>query len=322
MHITIRESGALTTVQDAGRYGYQGQGIPLSGAMSPLAMKMANILVGNPVNHPVIECIGTGPEIEFSGAVCFAVCGGSFRVFLNEQPIETNRTYRAEAADLLKIANAPRGRSCVIAFSADFVLPAVYGSWATDIKSGLGPNRGGKLQAGTVIELTEVRNTLPNMDRRFFPPETPDPGFTVLRVIEGPNAESFSEKGRRTFYENAFTVSLQSDKMGFRLEGPAIETVQGNDIISSGLCDGAIQVTPDAPIMMMKNHATTGGYAVIAAVISADFSKASQLMPGDRIRFRKVSLEEAQEALRKQNAYLLAAEREFSRKGILGIFRK
>ena len=141
-----------------------------------------------------------------------------------------------------------------------------------------------------------------------------------LRLIEGPDAAAFTEDGRQTFFSSVYTVSLQSDRMGFRLEGPKAETMKGNDILSAGIVRGAVQITPQQPILMMADHATTGGYTVIGTVISADLSKASQLIPGDRIRFRSTTMEEAQEALRKETEQLERLKDRLQPKGILQLF--
>lgn len=319
MFVKVKQAGALTTIQDAGRYGYQGMGIPVCGAMDQMAMKTANILAGNDENAPVIECIGFGPVLEFSGPVCFALSGGEFRVLLNEQPVEMNRAYQASAGDILKVTNSVKHRSCCIAFSGKIIAEEKFGSCSTDIKSGLGGIEGRKLKAGDMIGIADVREKLPNMKKRVIPSYLKDEDIHVLRVTEGPNEESFTEKGINTFYNSLYTVSPKSDRMGFRLDGETIETVKGNDILSAGIADGSVQITPAQPVLMMKDHAATGGYAVIAAVISADLPKASQLMPGDQIRFEKVSVEEAERLCREQNAYLREARRKLDKK-IFGLF--
>ncbi len=298
MFVKVKQSGALTTMQDAGRYGFQGQGIPVSGAMDPLAMKMANILVGNEENHPVIECIGIGPVLEFSDSVYFAVSGGNFKMQLNDEEIQINHLYKAMQGDVLKITYSASYRSCVIAFAADFDLHPVYGSYATDIKSGIGPYEGRKFKSGDVITLKNVKTKLPNEKKRILEDYPPKEAVTKIRVIPGPNEDAFTEEGIKTFYQSIYTVSPKSDKMGFRLDGETIETTGSNDILSAGIADGSIQITSQQPILMMKDHAATGGYPLIATVIRADFSKASKLMPGDQIQFEMVSIEDAQDAWR------------------------
>ena len=314
MVIKVKQPGSLTTVQDPGRYGFQGQGIPVSGVMDPMAIRRANLLVGNPPDHPVFECIGLGPVLEFTDAVFFAVCGGRFNLFLNDIPIETDRLYRARKDDVLKITYSPSYRSCVVAFGADFTYLPVYGSYASDIKSSIGPVPR-KLKAMETIELVNVRTRLPNTARRFLDPYPEKQEITQLRVIGGPNEESFTEEGIAAFYSSVYRISAKSDRMGFRLDGQIPETVRGNDILSAGIVTGAVQVTPSQPILMMADHAATGGYAVIASVITADLPLASQLMPSDAVRFVRVSVEEAQKALSEQNAYLAEKKKEFAGNG-------
>ena len=300
MHITVIQPGSRTTIQDTGRFGYEGSGIPVSGVLDPLAMMRANILVGNPIGHPVIECIGVGPVFSFSGDIVFAVTGGLFSLTLNGTPIETETAYQAHSGDELKVTYSRTHRSCCIALSGDFDIKPDLGSYSTDFKSSLGGLSGHALRKGDIIELKDVRSSVPRLAGRKLPLPEQKGETTVLRVIGGPNEDRFTEQGISSFYSSVYTVSVQSDRMGFRLDGDKIETVSGNDAISFGIVKGAIQVTPSQPILMMSDHATTGGYTVIAAVISSDLSKASQLVPGDRIRFEKISPEAAYEASRKQ----------------------
>ncbi len=321
MHIRVKQPGSMTTIQDRGRYGHQGQGIPVSGALDPLAMTRANLLVDNPETHPILECIGLGCVLEFDGAVCFAVCGGEFGVFLNERQIEVNRAYRAESGDVLKVTYAPASRCCCIAFSADFSLPGMYGSMSTDTRSRIGGVEGRKLKAGDVLELTGVRDRLSNMSSRRFEPYTHE-DVTELRVVEGPDEEAFTAEGKNAFYSSIYTVSQKSDRMGYRLEGPSVESVKGNDILSAGIVCGAVQIAPEQVILMMQDHATTGGYAVLCALISADLPKAAQLMPGAQVRFRRVSTEEAAEALEAQREDTERQKAKFGRRGVPGFFRR
>ena len=322
MYITVKQPGARTTIQDKGRYGHLGQGIPASGVMDPLAMRIANILVGNEEDHPVIECIGIGPVLEFSDAVYFAVCGGTFNVTLNNEPIRINTLYRSQAGDILKIGYSASYTSCVIAFAADFTEKPVYGSYATDLKSGIGPLGGRKLQINDRLELVNPRRNLANEEIRYFPPYAPKEETVKLRVIEGPNEEAFTEDGLQTFYRNVYTVSPRSDKMGLRMDGRKIETRSGNDILSAGIVTGAVQVTPKQPILMLKDHATTGGYPLIAVVIGADLSRASQLKGNDKVRFLKVTPEAAYQARQEMDEYLEAKKKEFARTGLAAWFAR
>ena len=312
MHITVRKPGALTTIQDQGRYGRQGQGIPSSGVLDPLAMRIANLIVGNDENHPVIECIGIGPELEFSGSVYFTVCGGSFRVFLNDEEITVNRLYRSRAGDVLKVTYAPHYNTCVIAFGADFDLAPVMGSLSTDVRSGIGPMQGKKLQAGDRLELINVRNRLKNENERSFPLYAEKEEITRLRVITGPNDDAFTGNGLGTFFGSLYTVSEKSDKMGLRLKGAHVETSEGNDILSAGIVTGAIQITPKQPILMLKDHATTGGYPIIGVVISADLSRAAQLKAFDKVQFVPVNMETAEKAMQEMNEYMDAKKTVFA----------
>ncbi|MBR2990119.1 MAG: biotin-dependent carboxyltransferase family protein [Solobacterium sp.] len=322
MYITVKQAGSLTSIQDDGRYRHQGEGIPVCGALDPLAMKTANILVGNPEDHPVLECIGSGPVLELSDGVCFAVCGGSFDVYLNDEPAAMYQVHRARAGDRLRIGYSSVQRSCCIAFSADYALEPVAGSYSTDFKGKTGGYEGRKLKSGDLLELIHVRSQLPYMEKRRTAGEPVPEDVVTLRVIEGPNEDRFTAEGIRTFYSSIHTVSAKSDRMGYRLEGPVIETVSGNDILSGGIVTGAIQVTPQQAIMMMADHATTGGYAVIATVIGADLGKAAQCMPGVKVRFVRTTVEEAQEAWKAQMRELQDLKASLKARGLVRLIYK
>ena len=184
-------------------------------------------------------------------------------------------------------------------------------------------NPGGrKLQINDRLELVNPRRNLANEEIRYFPPYAPKEETVKLRVIEGPNEEAFTEDGLQTFYRNVYTVSPRSDKMGLRMDGRKIETRSGNDILSAGIVTGAVQVTPKQPILMLKDHATTGGYPLIAVVIGADLSRASQLKGNDKVRFLKVTPEAAYQARQEMDEYLEAKKKEFARTGLAAWFAR
>ena len=313
--ITFRKKGMLTTVQDQGRIGYQRYGMPVCGAMDHYAMELANILVGNPRSEAVIEATVMGPTIVFDEAEIFAISGGDFGPTLNGQPIENDRAYLAEAGDILSLPLAKRGARAYIAFAGGLDLEEVMGSRSTFLKGGVGGLDGRAIRDGDEIGLRAPCDSLPDLEERFVPeillPALED--HVMVRFTYGPQDDLFSAIGKRTFAKSEYTLSDKSDRMGFRMDGPAVERAEGSDgnIISDGICFGAIQITNGQPIVMMADRQTTGGYPKLGCVITADLPLLAQLKAGDRVRFRPVSVAAAQAVYRRQRKALDDLEKRF-----------
>lgn len=292
--VQVQNGGLLTTIQDAGRYGYEHQGIPVSGAMDQTSMRLANILLGNMENEAVLECTMLGPELVFETDCLFAVTGADMQIQLNQTRLLPYHTCLGRKGDVLHLGCAANGVRSYIAFAGGICADQVLGSASTDMKCHIGGKNGRKLQAGDRLMLKAPKTELPAMYRRFEDMELQHREETMIRVIAGPQDDYFTEKGLRTFYSETYQIMQESDRMGYRLSGAAIENKSGVDIVSDGITFGSIQITASGkPIIMMADHQTTGGYAKIATVISADLPILAQLMPGDRVRFEAVTLKEA-----------------------------
>ena len=306
--ITFTQGGMLTTVQDLGRIGYQRYGMPVCGAMDRFAMELANILVGNLREEAVIEATVMGPTILFGEPEIFAITGGDFHPALNGQPIDNNRAYPARAGDVLSLPMAKQGARAYIAFAGGLSIEEVMGSRSTFLKGGVGGFEGRPVREGDRIGLRAPVGYLPDLEGRAVPE-----GMLIAlsdrvtaRFTYGPQDELFSAAGKRTFTISEYALSDRSDRMGFRLDGPAVERSAGSDgnIISDGVCFGAIQITDGQPIVMMADRQTTGGYPKLGCVISADLPRLAQLKVGDRVRFRPVSVAAAQAVYRRQRRSL------------------
>ena len=242
--ITFQKKGLLTTVQDLGRIGYQRYGMPVCGAMDHYAMELANILVGNPRGEAVIEATVLGPTLVFGEAEVFAITGGDFGPTLNGQPIENDRAYLAEAGDTLALPMAKAGARAYIAFAGGLDLEEVMGSRSTFLKGGVGGFQGRAIKEGDEIGLRAPCEDLPDLEDRAVPEKLLPPlqDHVTVRFTYGPQDDLFSAAGKRTFAASEYTLSDKSDRMGFRLDGPAVERAAGSDgnIISDGICFGAI----------------------------------------------------------------------------------
>jgi biotin-dependent carboxylase-like uncharacterized protein len=295
--------GLFTTVQDCGRWGHQAQGVPVSGAMDVCSHRRANLLVGNAPDAATLEVTLTGPHVEFVEAAVFAVCGGEFRLSLDEGPVPMNAAVAAGRGSCLRFRDRMKGARAYLAVAGGVDVPLVLGSRSTHVVTRMGGYEGRALRAGDVLPLKKAPGAFLNgpvaRSKRLPEPFSLPGGGARVRVIAGELIDQLA--GRR------FTVSSQSDRMGYRLEGLAVPGARAGsaELISSPVPVGAVQIPPAGqPILLMADHATSGGYAVAATVISADLPLAGQLAPGDWIEFSPCSLEEADAALRALEAPL------------------
>lgn len=308
MGFIVEKSGALTTIQDKGRYGMQQYGVNVSGAMDLRSMQIANILVGNAPGEAVLEATLLGPGLRFTSDTVIAVTGGDLGLRLNGVFAPVYRAISIKNGDILDFTQLKSGCRAYIAFAGGLDIPEVFGSKSTNLRSGFGGYRGRALKAGDTVEFQSAVSALNGLERRRVEPEQFQNKKAVIRVIRGPQDDYFTEEGYRTFFTGTYRQTLTSDRQGTRLEGPVIQHSQkGNTIISDGVAAGSIQVPPNGlPIIMLADRQTVGGYAKIATVISVDQPLLAQLCPGAEIVFQEVTVEEAQRLYRAESASLRA----------------
>jgi len=300
---TVVNPGLLSTVQDLGRTGYRAFGMPLAGAMDRYACTMANLLTGNRSDAAVVEMTMRGARLRFSQRAYVAVCGADMQGELNGRKVRNWSAFPVASGDELAFGYAERGCRSYVAFHGGIAVPTVMGSRSTYLRAGLGGFQGRALKAGDVLAVKPA-GALPSqpveLPLRLVPEYAAD---VLLRAMAGPQDDHFSAEGLRTFWNSEYVVTVQNDRMGYRLEGPAMAhgnfaADQGADIVSDALCPGAIQVPGSGmPIIMGADCQSTGGYAKIATVIGADLSKVAQMKAGDRVRFVPCSDAEAVAAL-------------------------
>lgn len=297
MGMKIIFAGPLSTVQDKGRFGYQKSGIGTSGVMDHEAYETANYLVGNEHGEAVIEATLFGLTIQFDEDCICAVTGADMGIKLDEVPVEMYQPFRIMAGQTLSMGMAVNGCRSYIAFMGGIDVPVIMNSRSTNLKCHFGGYEGRALKNGDELKIGKnvvsdeaVAKILTRKAKKVHYDTD-----VKLRVVEGPQEDYFTEKGKKTFYGNSYEISVDSDRMGFRLDGPEIENVNGVDIVSDGIALGAIQVPSGGkPIILLADRQTTGGYAKIGTVCRADLSKLVQLKPKDKVRFVKISVEEAQ----------------------------
>lgn len=293
------QPGLLTTVQDLGRFGYSGIGMPTAGVMDAYAARIGNILVGNAENAAVLEITLLGPVLEFHRETDIVISGADMRPCLNQRPVDMGRVLPVTSGDRLSFAGLLEGCRTYLAVAGGFDVPAVMGSASTYVRGQIGGYKGRALQAGDSLMIGRATG---HSGRGFrLPADMLTASGATVRVILGPQDNAFTQKGVDTLLGSEYVVAQDSDRMGYRLAGPAIELRDSADIISDGIALGAVQVPAHGqPIIMLADHQTTGGYAKIAHVISVDIPIVAQKKPGDILRFAAVSVQTAQQLYRER----------------------
>ena len=290
----IIRAGINTTFQDQGRKNLYHIGVPFSGAMDNRNFLIANKLVGNDLNYPVLEFAYQGPLLKYSGKkINIAITGDvNFTIKNNNTLINGNcyQTYILEDGNELDIISTNKSVYGYLSVSGKFDLKYQWLSCSVNTKANIGANDGKKLEIDQKINLLNINQNLNDKKLNYL-----NTKIEKIRVIKGTNFEFFSNHGKQTFFEKEFTVSKLSDRMGMRLEGENIENKADKNIKSEGLIKGVIQVTPDGnAIIMLSDHGTIGGYPKIGVVISADYDKLVQLPPGSKIKFQEINLSDAE----------------------------
>ena len=285
MTIRVVEPGLLTTVQDRGRWGRQNLGVPVAGPMDVVSHRLANRLVGNQPGCATLEVTLVGPEIEFLADTTFAVAGAEFELQLDVQPVAVNSVRYARRGTRLRFGRRARGARAYLAVGGGIDVPPVLGSRSTDLASGLGGLAGRPLCVGDRLKVGLVTGARRPRVSPVMRVTLPDGGATV-RVMPGPDGDRFTPGAMAVFGQARFTLEPESNRMGYRLRGPTLELAESQPLLSGATPAGTVQVPPSGqPILLMADRQTTGGYAKIATVISADLPVAGQLAPGDWIAF-------------------------------------
>ena len=305
--LEILSPGLLTTVQDRGRYGYQRFGVPVSGAMDEFALRAANLLVGNDQGAACLEMTVLGPTARFLRDARIAVTGGDLTGTLNGAPLPRWQPVDVAKDSELSFRNMQDGMRAYLAIAGGIDVPVVMGSRSTYLPSGIGGFDGRALAAGDVVSAFPTGSDAParRLPRGYDPPVYG--AHHDVRVVMGPQADAFGQDAVDVLLGSTFTISLDSDRMGYRLEGAEVRHATGPDIVSDGNPPGAIQVPGSGvPTVLLADRGTTGGYTKIATVIAADLGKLAQAVPAQTVSLTAVDQEEAAAAAREQESVLAA----------------
>ena len=303
--------GLYSTIQDLGRYGYQQQGIVVSGAMDQFAIQAGNVFAGSLRNDAAIEITMMGPTLQAQNNAIISICGANLSPMIDNTPIRMWCSQYIGRGQVLSFGKRQSGMRAYICVSGGFDVIQFLNSSSTYVKGKMGGFEGRPLKVGDIlygkkenIDTNRIGLGLADECIPTYNPEDP------IRVILGPDDDCFTKKGIRTFLNSTYKISNSADRMGYRLEGPAIEHKSKADIISDAINLGTIQVPKDGnPIILMSDRQTTGGYTRIANVISADIPLIAQRFPGQTIKFEAITVEKTQKLWKQELE--ASAKREF-----------
>lgn len=293
--LRILAGGLFSTVQDLGRRGFQQLGVPPSGALDPVSLRTANLILGNPPGTAAIEMCRLGCTIEAEAASVRCVLAGATAA--QAPMLESFTLHRGETLRIGRIA----GGACYLAVEGGFDIAPVLGSRSTYTRAGFGGLHGGRLQPGDLLPLVQPVAT-PRRERRL-PHAVPAERDRPLRVILGPQDDHFREEAIDALLSADFTVTPEADRIGLRLAGPKLEHLGRPEIATDGLATGVLQVPGSGqPIALLPDRHTSGGYPKICTVIAADLHRLGQSIPGTVLRFEAVAPEQARVALARLEA--------------------
>ena len=305
MTLKVLNAGPLSLLQDSGRMGYQGIGVAVGGPMDEHAFRWANHLLGNHVNAAQIEITFGLFQCEFSQPTQIALTGANMFAKLDGQPIQPWASYHVTAGSILKCKTARQGMRAYLAIQHGFEVSKLLESCSTVMRDEMGGlyGRGEALTTGDEVSYRPAKHDLLRQLPAAFIPPYPELTATtapyILDMIATYQYEQFSKAARQQFFNGTYTVSPNSDRMGYRLSGDSVE-YDGESLISEGIALGAIQIPSDGqPIVLMADHQTIGGYPKIGCLTRTSISKLAQCPPGTKVQFQWVKREKAEQQYRE-----------------------
>lgn len=326
----IIKPGLQVTIQDTGRFGYQRYGVIVNGVMDQLAHRIGNILVGNLGDEASLEMTMKGPEIEFEEDALISLTGGDLSATLNGQSVKRWRPIYVKAGTILKYGGCTSGCRGYLTVAGGIDVPVIMGSRSTYLRAEFGGFEGRALKSGDQLKIgelsdqsKEIFDQLANTDQPFVESDwfsASDWGSEnteqhVIRFIPGREWSEFTDESQHLFTETEFQLTPQSDRMGFRFKGERLERSEQIEMISEAVTFGTVQVPSEGnPIILLADRQTAGGYPKIAQIASVDFSKVAQLKPGEKVRFKQITHQEAEQLLLEQEQNIQQLEQGISLK--------
>lgn len=312
MSIRIIKAGILDTVQDPGRYGFQNLGINPGGVMDRFSSQVVNGLVGNDESDALIEMHFPAAAILFNQDTMVAVGGADFTPAINNEKIPLWHPILVSNTSVLQFQNSIYGARCYLAIKGGLRITKWLNSSSTNLKAEAGGFRGRKLQKGDLIHLQQMDYSKYLVEKDFVVlPWKADIKWNKSRnneiqVLPGNEWERLTDEAKEIFGSQLFSITTSSDRMGYRMNGPSLQTLEKKELLSSAVSFGTIQLLPDGQmIILMADHQTTGGYPRVAHVITPDLSKLAQMNPGDKINFTITDQKKAEDLLIKEQHHLV-----------------
>jgi len=310
--LKVLAPGGYTTVQDSGRYGYQQMGIPISGALDTFAFQAANLLAGNSMDAALLEITVMGPVFEILVNADIALAGAEMGMTVNGQPVGEWRSIRVKPGDTLAVGQVKSGCRAYLAINGGIKVPQIMGSCSTYVGGKIGGFQGRPLKKGDVLQSHETR--LLKIQRQIPGEMIPDyPSRVVVRAVSGPQ-DDFFDQGMEVLFSSDFMVTAKADRMGYRLQGPAIhiKETMPKSIVSEPSMPGGVQIPADEQPIILLVEQTVGGYAKIATVISSDLQRVAQATPGDFICFEQVDLAAAHKLYAREKKRITDIQQAFA----------
>jgi antagonist of KipI len=306
--LLVAQPGALTTVQDLGRDGYGVMGISPSGAADPVSLRIGNRLVGNPENTAALEMTLVGGKYQFSSDAVIAVTGSDFDPSSERRGIPLYCSLPVRAGQEIEFGHTRLGARCYLCVQGGIQVKEFLGSRSTHLLSCLGGHEGRALKKGDILNIGKAQKNFRHrrLSRQGHTNLAPR---RIYRVTEGPQWSMFPEAAKKLFFEQAYQVTEETNRMGIRLLGRPLELHSQGEMITEGVPLGAIQITPSGqPVILFVEQQTTGGYPKLANIIAADLARLGQLQPRDQVHFELVTLDFARASLQRLESYLTSAE--------------
>lgn len=311
MSLTIIKAGLLDTIQDEGRFGFQASGINPGGAMDVFSARLANCLLGKPMNAAVLEMHFPAPVISFNKAALICITGANFTASIGDNEIQINRPLLINKGMILRFKKAMSGARCYLSVFNNFTITAWLNSYSTNSKAAAGGLHGGPLKSGDIISFkkTGALNAYvkeePFKILSWFAKPEELAMVNKIEVIKGSEWNWLDKTSQQTFLQSSFTMTKVADRMGYRLSGNPMQLKQQKQLVSSSVTFGTLQLLPSGQlIVLMADHQTTGGYPRVAHVISAHLPLLAQSKPGNIFSFAITDVERAEQKLLQQYNYL------------------
>lgn len=321
MSISVLNPGLQSTIQDFGRHGYQKYGVIVSGAMDSYAMRLANIAVGNNENEGVLEITMIGPSLELEMGTLISITGGNISPTINGKKIPMGRPVYIKEDCVLNFGACLAGCRSYLAIAGGFDVPEVMESKSTYLRAQFGGFNGRTLKKGDILnigaksvaaikiikKLQEINQKGEFVATSWYVGDSTAENInsTIIRVFKDRQFDNISDESINKFFNSEFNVDNKSDRMGYRLCGEKIELKERLEMISEEVSIGTIQIPPDGnPIILLADRQTTGGYPKLAHVASVDIQKIVQLKPNSKIKFKQITLKEAERLYFERERYI------------------